>query len=314
MKLLQIGLPKSGNYWLYKILCSIYEQAGWPQSTFVETQPIYSEASTWNLGFPERARADTINITEEGEFWFISSRHRERIDDFDAYLARCSHVWTHSPYCTRTPEILSKFDRVIYILRDPRDALISHAKFLFTPYMREYFPHRYASAEAFIDTELERNMTGWARHVGYYLKQRRVLGIHVMFYEQMLSDLRNEIVRLQEYLGLQLQDEQIEAIIQSVSFETMKTESPGHVRQGRAYGWTKNMTPEQQARVIRVAEPLLKLLNYPLSPEECAIKLPSLPDDFHYDPPAPYQPPQPSKLQSLVLRTRYKVRRMLRLG
>lgn len=310
MKLLQVGVPKSGNYWLYKILCSLYEQAEWPQSTFVETQPIYSEASTWNLGFPERARADTINITEEGESWFISSRFEERIDDFDAYLAHCSHVWTHSPYCTRTPEILRKFDRVIYILRDPRDVLISSAKFIFTPYMQEYFPHFYTSPDDFIEKRLEASTVNWMRHVGFHLQQREALGIHVMFYEHMLSDLRKEIAQLQEYMGLQLQDEQIEAIIQSVSFETMKADSPGHVRQGRAYGWTKSLTPEQQARVIRVAEPLLKLLNYPLSPEECATKLPRLPEDFRYDPPPRYQPPRPPLWHRVVGRLRRELSRM----
>ena len=240
MKLLQIGAPKSGNYWLYKIVRSTYDLAGCPQ-------------------------------------------------------------------------VFRKFDRIVYIVRDPRDVMISRAKFLFTPYMQGYYAHSYPDVATVLESELEQVVTGWLRHVGLYLQHRNEFNIHVIFYERMLDDLSGEIARFHEYMGLTPKPEHEEVIRQAVSFESMKAESPGHVRKGQAYGWPKSLTPAQQDRVATLAEPLLRLLNYPLSPEECASKLPSLPDDFQYDPPPPYQPPQPSRLQTFLRRAQYKTRRMLKL-
>lgn len=310
MKLLQIGAPKSGNYWLYKIVRSTYDLAGWPQPTYVEKQPIYQEAINWQLSYPEQAQTDVVDIEEDGVYWRISSRHRELINDLDAYLSQGSHVWSHSDFCGRSLDVMRCFDRVVYILRDPRDVLISRAKFLMTPYMQEYYPHFYASADEFIEKKLEGNITHWLRHVGFYLRHAREHSVHVMFYENMIADLPGEISRFHAYLGLEPDADRVEAVRQQVTFEAMKGDSPGHVRQGRAYGWTKNMTPEQQARVIRVAEPLLRLLNYPLSPEECATKLPSLPEEFRYDPPPRYEPPRPPLWRRVAGRLRRELSRV----
>ena len=310
MKLLQIGLPKSGNYWLYKVVRSTYDLAGWPQPTYVEKQPIYQEALTWNLSYPEQAQTDVIDIEEDGIFWRISSRYREPIMDLDAYLAQGSHFWTHSRFCGRSLEVMRRFDRLVFILRDPRDVLVSRAKFLMTPYMKEYYPHSYQSAEEVIEKDLKMSITGWMRYVSFYLQYAREANMHVMFYENMIAVLPGEITRFHAYLGLEPDADRVEAVRQQVTFEAMKGDSPGHLRQGRAYGWTKNLTPEQQARVIQVAEPLLRLLNYPLSPEECATRLPSLPGDFRYDPPLPYQPPRPPLWHRVVARLRRELSRV----
>lgn len=310
MKLLQIGAPKSGNYWLYKIVRSTYDLAGWPQPTYVEKQPIYQAARTWQLSYPEQAQTDVIDIEEDGVFWRISSRYREPITNLDAYLAQGSHFWTHSPFCGRSLEVMRKFDRLIFILRDPRDVLVSRAKFLMTPYMQEYYPHAYKSAEEFIEKNLEASIVAWMRYVSFYLNYACQINMHVMFYENMIADLPGEISRFHAYLGLDPDADRVEAVRQQVTFEAMKGDSPGHVRQGRAYGWAKSVPPEQQARVIRVAEPLLRLLNYPLSPEECATKLPSLPQDFHYDPPPRYQPPRPPLWRRVAGRLRRELNRV----
>ena len=149
LRILQSGMEKSGNYWLWKIIQSVLTDAGMSTQTFIETQPIHALAKTWELSFTEQADIDVIDIEETGLFYRISSVFRMPLlaVDVDAYLSQASHVWTHSFYCARSDEIFPKFDKVVYIVRDPRDVALSMNRFQFTPYMQTYNPGPFASPE-----------------------------------------------------------------------------------------------------------------------------------------------------------------------
>ncbi|NJM16702.1 MAG: sulfotransferase domain-containing protein, partial [Bacteroidales bacterium] len=41
----------------------------------------------------------------------------------------------------RCYSVFPKFDKIVYIVRDPRDVALSMARFQFTPYMQTYYPH-----------------------------------------------------------------------------------------------------------------------------------------------------------------------------
>lgn len=266
--ILQAGIAKSGNFWLYRILQDIIHYAGLPQRSFIQQQPIYAIAQTWPLSTEEQAGVDVMDIEPHGCFYRISSVFRMPIDDLDAYIAQCSHVWTHSAFCAFSNEVLPKFDKVVYIIRDPRDVAISMSRFIFTDYMRRYNPHGERDPDTFLDKTLALRMKVWAEHVGGYLKARERLNIHVVFYERLRHDFEAELQHLLAYLGIALGEEDIARIRQDVDFAAMHSANPQHVRKGEAGQWRQVLSQRQQRRARRVAGPMLRLLGYPLRAEE----------------------------------------------
>ena len=107
MKLLQCGVAKSGNFWLYKIIQNIYAKAGLKSQSFITTQPIYDLAKAWKLSQLEQASVDVLDIESKGCAYRISSIFKMPIDNIENHVEQCSHVWTHSAYCSKSKEIFS---------------------------------------------------------------------------------------------------------------------------------------------------------------------------------------------------------------
>ncbi len=264
MVILQAGLPKSGNLWLYKILQNVIRYGGLEQRSFIQNQPIYERAKTWNLSFAGQAGVDVLDVLPHGCFYRIERIVYEPVENIDDYIGKCSHVWTHSSFCERSFTVLPRFDKVVYIIRDPRDVAISHSKFAFTAYMLRYYPSGYADPDEHLAHRLEGKMRNWVWHVGGYLKHRDELNIHVVFYERLLHVFDAEFADLLAYLDMDLDDRIVAKIKDAVSFESMKSQDPHHVRKGEAGEWRQLLTAAQQKQAARSAGPMLELLNYPV--------------------------------------------------
>ncbi len=279
MQILQIGMWKSGNFWVYNILQNVLNKAGIAQTGYMRNQPIYPLAQTWTLTFEEQAGLDHIDILRNGTFAIIGSQYRELIEDFDVYLSQTTHVWSESYFCSRTPEALSKFDKVVYIVRDPRDRAISMSRFAFKPYMKKHFPNTFGSPEEYLDKKLGRMVRNWTMHVGGYLAHMDDLNVHVVFYERLLKSFDTEFRDLLTYLEIDLSDDDIEAIRHAVDFSTMKQKNPNHLRQGKAGASTQVLRDEQLQTVTNIAGPMMDLLNYGVAaPKD---DLPQLPSTLH---------------------------------
>ena len=277
MTILQAGLPKSGNFWLYRILRLSMERAGLERRSFIQHHPIHEEAQHWDLSFEGQADVDALVIEPEECAFRISAVFREPIADIEAYLQQCSHVWTHSPICTRSFEVLPRFDHIVYIIRDPRDVAISYSKFAFTKHkLTNHPPHYEQNPASYLKHHLDGLLRRWVRHVGGYLKHRDALNVHVVFYERMLHDFENEFASLLDALGLDLSSEDRAAIQQEVDFSTMKKRNPAHVRKGRARQWADVLTDAQHRKAERLASRLMRMLGYP-SARDAPFSLPRLP-------------------------------------
>lgn len=263
MTILQAGASKSGNFWLYKILQSIAKHGGLEQRSFVQNQPVYELAKRWDLSYKEQKNIDVLDIEINKCFYRISSIFRMPIEDIDNYIHQCSHVWTHSTFCERSWVVLPKFDKVVYIIRDPRDRAVSASRFAFTPYMKKYYPHGEPEQDSFLAHRLGSMMVDWMQHVGGYLKHKNDLQIHFVFYERLLHSFDTELVSLLQYLGIELDEKTIDYIKHEVDFASMKGENPLHVRKGRAGQWVQMFTDAQKRRAARIAGPMLKQLSYP---------------------------------------------------
>ena len=264
MKLIQIGEAKSGNYWLYTILNNILTQGSLEQKSFIKAQSIYKIAKAWELSYDNQADIDVLDIGADGCFYRISSIFRMPIEDISEYISQTSHVWSHSPSHRESKNILKQFDKIVYIIRDPRDRAISAAKFRFTPYGLKFYSPAEPDPESWLENRFERLINRWVEHVGGYLEHANEQNIHVIFYERLLHSFDQEFSALLDYLELDLKAKAVEEIKQKVRFSSMHALNPGHVRKGKSGYWEDSLTDKQKRITVRFAAPMLKYLGYPL--------------------------------------------------
>ena len=244
-KWLQIGYAKSGNFWLYRILQCIAGYAGIEQKSFIQNQSIYSIAQEWNLNFEGQTKIDVIDIETDRFCYTISSVFRMPIRDLDDYVTCCSHVWMHAVWGPVTETVLSKFTKVIYIVRDPRDVAVSLGHFVSTPYGfgTSFLPQ--PSLLLFLKENFSSILEFWASHVCGYLKQKERLNIHFVIYERLLADFDGELARLLGYLGISLRPEVRKAVREETCFGSMKSGSPSHLRKGERGQWREVLSKRQ---------------------------------------------------------------------
>lgn len=274
MTLLQAGYPKSGNYWLYTILKNMLDEAGVEDRSFIRDQPIYPLAKDWQLSYPEQVDINMIDIFYQASFYRISSRYSHIIKDMPEYVRSNRHVWTHSNFCERSREVFPLFNKIIYIIRDPRDILLSEARFAFSEYMQEFWPTIYPSMEEYIRHEAFKIGKRWQNHVAEYVRHAEAFNIQVVFYEKLLTNLHEELGKINDYLELGLDKEALARVGESADFSNMQRESPKHVRKGRLYGWKERLDPKYATAIEDDTYIWLEKLGYPM--ERNAHKIPVL--------------------------------------
>lgn len=264
MSVLQCGAPKCGNFWLYKIIQQILTRDGRNTTSFIEQQPIYDLARKWDLNFPEQARIDVLEVTDLQYSYRISSIFRMPIEDIRSYVSSSPHTWTHSPVCKRTGQLLPLYDKKIYIVRDPRDRIISAAKYFCSDYMLKYFPQEEKDPARFLEKHFDDLMYEWVWHVLDYLRLSTRYNIHIAFFEGFLMNFQEELAKLLQYLKIDLSPADREALEEAVSFKTLKKKNPDHLKKGRSGYWRDVLTDEQADRAAAIAGPLVSLLGYPM--------------------------------------------------
>lgn len=268
MHIVKVGLPKSGNYWLHTILKNILQEANIENKVFLRGQPIYQIAQTWDMGIKGQVDINFLDITQDSLFSRISNIYRYPIDDIYNYINNSTLVWTHSQLTPKGLEVFPLFDKIIYILRDPRDISISWSNFVFTPYMRRYYPFLTAdetNPQEYLNNNLSRIISDWKIHLSSYLKYKDKLGIHFIFYERLLNDFEQELEKLLAYLEIELTSNSKSNIQENVAFASMKKDNSHHLRKGRSRQWLDILNEKQKDTVLQMTESLLKLLNYPLN-------------------------------------------------
>lgn len=268
MKVLQVGLAKSGNSWVYRILEELYREAGLERTSYIETDPVHEVAQDWELSFDGQADIDVLDIEDEGLFYRISSIYRRKIKDTAGYFGKANHVWTHSAWCDKTENVLKYFDGYIYIVRDPRDRLLSLADFLLGDYMKTQYPHSYNSFSAIVDNHLEGATESWVEHIVRYLNSPIAPEIFFLRYETLSENTRSTIQSIAEYLSLNPDNIDVEGIVERTSFSSLQKENSDHFKKARMGSWRDQLTKKQQRRVSWIASPLLEALGYPTSADD----------------------------------------------
>lgn len=263
MKILQGGAPKCGNLWLYQIIQQVLERSGQPASSFIQRQPIYELAKAWELNYPSQASIDVLDITDLQYSYRISSIFRMPVESIKDYVAQTDHLWTHSPVCKRSGELFSLFDKKVYIVRDPRDRAISASKYYTSDYMLKYYPQEETDPKCYLEKHFDALLLEWVWHVYDHLRYSREHDIHIAFYEGFLLDFQQELGRLLDYLEVRLSEQEREELQQAMSFSTMKSKNPKHLKKGQSGYWMDQLTEKQAEQADIIAGPLIRFLGYP---------------------------------------------------
>nr|XP_046258876.1 amine sulfotransferase-like [Scatophagus argus] len=186
-----ITYPKSGTVWMQQILVQIMEAA----------QPDWAEDET------NRIRVPWL----EGRLIEDPFRERPNPRLFRSHL-RVGML----PLGVKEKQI-----KIVYVWRNPKDVLVSYYHFaqswvlMETPRSFEDFFLQFLDGYSY--------MGSWFDHVREYYATRDQLNIHFVQYENMLKDLRGEVVKICAFLGKDLTDEAIDHVVEMSTFKNMKT-------------------------------------------------------------------------------------------
>lgn len=259
---LQAGVAKSGNFWLWKIIDEILKLDG-AKKSYIKNHEIQKILETKeDLTHENQSETDVIDFERDGVYFRVSSIYKEKIEDFDAYLEEAQHVWTHSEMNEVGIEACKSFQKVVYIIRDPRDVVLSMANFSFTPYMMKYMPHGEVDVGSYLSSRLEWQVRSWVRHVCSWLRVKDGIGAYFVFYENLKNNPEKEIKALADYLEVSLDAHEVDRIVDLVSVDAMRVNNPNHVRKEEKKGWREELSDEQIALVEKISGELLKALGY----------------------------------------------------
>ena len=231
-----VSFPKSGNTWMRFLLAHVL----FPDEETVTFQ---------NLGsmVPDAC-------------W---QQDRQLMRDSSTPFARCAHpfVKTHDPY---SPE----YRRVLYIVRDGRDALVSYFHWLNA---RRETPMTLAEI-----VRGEGQHGSWSEHVLGWLRGDADAKV-VVKYEDLLADTAGELRKVLAATGVPADDATIERAVRLSSFDSMKRVEREHglfdgnkavskampfVRKGQAGGWRTLFDEENLALFWQIHGEAMRAAGY----------------------------------------------------
>jgi aryl sulfotransferase len=310
MRILHNGYGKSGNNWLYAIVRKSLDAAGHPEQGYWREHPC--NLPLQSLGYVGLVEGgEDIDCIEVGPHSFMFELGRTSawapIIDVEEYVSKCRQIWTHAHPTDRLGEMVRRVDKVVCIVRDVRDVVVSGAHYPFAPgNVRQYpqFRQGWKDPQEYLDSHFRGVIHDWARHVYGFLRRLDEWPLHIVLYERLLNQFDAEYDRLLDFLGLELDDQQKRMIKEQVSFDSMRRGSPEHLRAGSRNQWRKALTKAQIDEAEIVAGPLLRLLGYPSAGDVNNTDDPEIPAtlDWHgwRDDPWPHADPDAFTYPDLV--------------
>ncbi|XP_022104123.1 sulfotransferase 1C2-like [Acanthaster planci] len=165
---------------------------------------------------------------------------------------------SHFPGQLLPPQLWEKKVKIIYIIRNPKDVLVSYYYFekMFDPQRKE---------QSFGEL-LERANSGnimygvWWCHYLYFWKRRHEPNILLLRYEDLKKDLRGNVERISLFLGKNLPAKKLDEITEHCKFANMKANPMANhdvlypestksgrsfMRKGKVGGWKEHFTVAQ---------------------------------------------------------------------
>ncbi|CAK6437270.1 unnamed protein product [Pipistrellus nathusii] len=187
---LTVSFPKSGTNWLIEILCLIYSKG---DPTWVQSVPIW-ERSPW----VENTRGYQILKDKEGPRLITS----------------------HVPIHLFPKSIFKSKTKVIYLIRNPRDILVSGYFF----WIISRFVKRPESLEQYFKWFIQGHVAfgSWFDHTRGWMSMRGQENVLIVSYEELKQDTRSAVLKICHFLGKTLEPEELSSLLTHSSFQVMK--------------------------------------------------------------------------------------------
>ncbi|CAI5676332.1 amine sulfotransferase [Oreochromis niloticus] len=236
-----VTYPKSGTVWAQQIIISIYELHG--------NQNKYSN-NMERMPWLEYKTAEYTLLPSPRLF--------------------ASHLPEH----IMPPGVKEKKAKIVYLMRNPKDNMVSFYHFskaladLETPESFDQFFEWYITGNI--------SSSSWFDHVREWYSNREQYNILFLTYEEMILDLKASVKKICNFLGINLTEAAISQVVEKATFQNMKNDTKANyehlsperfsgkfLRKGQIGDWKNTLTVAQSERVDQVLQE--KLGDLPLS-------------------------------------------------
>ncbi|KAM7058823.1 sulfotransferase 2A1-like [Molossus nigricans] len=187
---LTLSFPKSGTNWLIEILCLIHSKG---DPTWIQSVPIW-DRSPW-----------IENITGYNA---LKDKEGPRL------------MTSHLPIQIFPKSIFKSKTKMIYLIRNPRDILVSGYFF----WSSTNVVKKPESLEQYFEWFLQGNVAfgSWFDHVRGWMSMKGKENFLVVSYEELQQDTRSTVQKICRFLGKTLQPEELSSLLENSSFQVMK--------------------------------------------------------------------------------------------
>ena len=219
------GYPRSGITWTQRIIGAMRDGPD------VVKQPDYD----LTLQFPFIEYYDIFNEPLYDGFSLFNSKSPPRV------------VKTHLP-CQLIPRAFEDGGKVVVILRNPKDMIVSYYNLMKNLTMVNYIASFEEYFEIFKNEHAPYgNWFKWVKSWWEAKQNKTIKNIHFLIYENLFTNTREEVEKLAEYLGYQLDPDNMSSLLESIGISSMQQTVyfPGlsnFVRRGGVGGWKKVLT------------------------------------------------------------------------
>ncbi|XP_060029096.1 sulfotransferase 2A1-like [Erinaceus europaeus] len=188
--ILTVSYPKSGTHWMIEIL-SLIQNKGDPK--WVQSVPIWDRSP-----------------------WLEARRLYEALEAKEGPRLITSHL----PIQLLPKSLFTSKAKIIHLIRDPRDVLVSgyfFSKICF------YF-HQSASLQAHFECFMQGNVCygSWFEHTRGWMSMKGKENYLLLSYEELKRDTRSTIEKICQFLGKNLEPEEINSVLKHSSFQAMR--------------------------------------------------------------------------------------------
>ncbi|KAM7057814.1 sulfotransferase 2A1-like isoform 1-T1 [Molossus nigricans] len=187
---LTLSFPKSGTNWLIEILCLIHSKG---DPTWIQSVPIW-DRSPW-----------MENITGYNA---LKDKEGPRL------------MTSHLPIQLFPKSIFKSKTKMIYLIRNPRDILVSGYFF----WCISNLVKKPESLEQYFEWFLQGNVAfgSWFDHVRGWMSMKGKENFLVVSYEELQQDTRSTVQKICRFLGKTLQPKELSSLLENSSFQVMK--------------------------------------------------------------------------------------------
>ncbi|XP_001917522.4 sulfotransferase 2A1 [Equus caballus] len=185
-----LTFPKSGTNWLIEIVCLIYSK-GDPK--WIQSVPIW-DRSPW--------------VEAEHGYNSLKDKEGPRL------------ISSHLPIQLIPKSLFNSKAKVLYLIRNPRDSLVSGYFF----YSNSNFTKKPESLEQYFEWFIQGNVPygSWFDHTRGWMSMRGKENFLILSYEELKRDTRSTVEKICQFLGKKLEPEELNSLLKNSSFHAMK--------------------------------------------------------------------------------------------